>query len=391
MPARAIVLLVVAAALAGCADPVDSGPRGLLPVPGASAPATTTDALWTELRITASLGARAALAVSADGDLLLVSPSGLARSSDEGVTWTTTPVGRERTSYTNRGGEPWVDRGVLNEAWYPHGRLESDRPILAAGATARDVLVFAVGTYGTLVERLPLTSAMGEADARVYLTTGGLVDDVVGYAGPRLASFDVPERPVLAGTVRYRTLVYVPSDREVWRAAWRGPENGPEPVAIRMVTPALGYLLFADGTLLETSDGLATWQTAGSLPPGVARDARAIAPVGATGLVVVGRRGLVLVSSDRGRTWRRGSCPEDLDLTRVIAAPPRVWAVGRAGAVAASADNGCTFERVSLPIGRSLDSLIVYHGRAWILAGDRAFISPSAPEARHSDEGGPNG
>ncbi len=102
-----------------------------------------------------------------------------------------------------------------------------------------------------------------------------------------------------------------------WRAVWRGPENGPEPRAVRMLDRSLGLLLLADGTLYETSDGLLTWQIAGYLPPEVARFARAMAPLGETGLVVVGDHGLALYSNDRGRSWHKGSCPGDVELAAV--------------------------------------------------------------------------
>ncbi len=380
-----VLALAAAITAAGCSRPVE--PRGEveLGIVADVAPAArmspdeagSDDRPWTKLDVPGELGEGAVLVGGADRSLLVVSETSLARSRDDGRTWEVTPSARRTTRYTNKGGAPWVDAATIREPWYPHGRLESTRPVVAAGATANRVLLFSRGTSSTSVVAVPLSAAFGAADERVFLSAGGQISDGISYTGPSMASFEVPARPVLVGYVRHRTVVYVPdSGGAEWRLVWRGTEYGPQPLAVRMVTPELGYLLLADGTLYETSDGLGTWQLAGFLPPKVARRARAIAPVGETGLVVVGERGLAVTSTDRGRTWRLGECPEDVDLTAVAASGARVWAVGAAGAVVESDDFGSHYRRVALPVGRSLSGVLARDGRAWILAGRELYVSP---------------
>lgn len=379
-----LLLLTATASAAACGGSarVDEPAELALAAPATPAvePAHTTpaDDVWTRLDVPVELAAGAALTGDPKGGLLLVTPDRIARSADDGRTWEVTPTGRERAFYTTKGGEPWVGPKELADPYYLHGPVDAERETIEAGAGPNRVLTFAVGTHSATVASLPTSAAMGERVERVYLTSGGAIADGISFRGPKLATFDVPARPVLVGTIGSRTTVFLEGDADdEWRAAWRGPEDGPAALAVRMVTADLGYLLLADGTLYETSDGLKTWQVAGTLPPELARRARALTPVGLTGLVVVGSRGLALASTDRGRSWRRSECPDDVDLTAVAAAPDgRVWAVGRAGAVVASFDAGGHFRRVMIPIGRRLTRVVVHDGRAYILAGTALYVSP---------------
>lgn len=63
-------------------------------------------------------------------------------------------------------------------------------------------------------------------------------------------------------------------------------------------------------------------------------------------LVVVGERGIVLLSDDNGTTWRQARVPVSITLTRVRFAGSLVgWAVGHYGTVLHTADGGETWER----------------------------------------------
>lgn len=64
-------------------------------------------------------------------------------------------------------------------------------------------------------------------------------------------------------------------------------------------------------------------------------------------LVAVGERGIVLLSDDRGATWRQVSVPVSVTLTAVqFADPQHGYAAGHGGAVLATADGGETWVRV---------------------------------------------
>lgn len=63
-------------------------------------------------------------------------------------------------------------------------------------------------------------------------------------------------------------------------------------------------------------------------------------------LVVVGERGIVLLSDDNGQTWRQARVPVSITLTRVrFASSIMGWAVGHYGTVLHTADGGETWER----------------------------------------------
>jgi photosystem II stability/assembly factor-like uncharacterized protein len=63
-------------------------------------------------------------------------------------------------------------------------------------------------------------------------------------------------------------------------------------------------------------------------------------------LVAVGQRGHVVFSDDRGASWSQAAVPVRTDLTAVaFATPERGWAVGHGGVVLATSDGGRTWAR----------------------------------------------
>jgi photosystem II stability/assembly factor-like uncharacterized protein len=61
-------------------------------------------------------------------------------------------------------------------------------------------------------------------------------------------------------------------------------------------------------------------------------------------LVSVGERGVVLVSQDKGKSWRQGKVPVSVSLTRVSFVNDQAgWAIGHGGVVLATSDGGDTW------------------------------------------------
>jgi photosystem II stability/assembly factor-like uncharacterized protein len=63
-------------------------------------------------------------------------------------------------------------------------------------------------------------------------------------------------------------------------------------------------------------------------------------------LVAVGERGIVILSDDKGKTWRQAKVPTSVELTAVeFPTPQQGWAVGHAGVVLHTEDGGETWIR----------------------------------------------
>jgi photosystem II stability/assembly factor-like uncharacterized protein len=85
--------------------------------------------------------------------------------------------------------------------------------------------------------------------------------------------------------------------------------------------------------------------------------------------VAVGRRGLVLVSTDGGSTWQQAKVPVSTDLLSAAFPDDRNgWAVGHGGVVLHTRDGGLTWERQL--DGRALPELMVRQYKAAADAGD---------------------
>ncbi|WP_321812250.1 MULTISPECIES: WD40/YVTN/BNR-like repeat-containing protein [unclassified Burkholderia] len=81
----------------------------------------------------------------------------------------------------------------------------------------------------------------------------------------------------------------------------------------------------------------------------------AVAPAGASRMVAVGERGIVLVSDDAGRQWRQAKVPVSVTLTSVQFVDARQgWAAGHSGVVLHTGDGGNTWTR-------QLDGVSVAH------------------------------
>lgn len=80
-------------------------------------------------------------------------------------------------------------------------------------------------------------------------------------------------------------------------------------------------------------------------------------------LIAVGLRGLVIISDDRGHTWRQAAVPAQSDLVSVsFVTPSRGWAVGHEGVILKSEDGGDTWAK-QLDGRISLAKLAAYYQR----------------------------
>lgn len=90
-----------------------------------------------------------------------------------------------------------------------------------------------------------------------------------------------------------------------------------------------------------------------------------------TRLVAAGQRGHILVSDDRGGSWRQASVPVSVDLTAITFATPLLgWAVGHDGVILHTRDGGASWLRQ-------------YDGRDAAKTDDRPLLAVHFSDARH--------
>lgn len=109
--------------------------------------------------------------------------------------------------------------------------------------------------------------------------------------------------------------------------------------------------------------------------------------VAGNSLVAVGRRGVIIVSEDAGKTWTQSVVPVGVDLTAVsFPTAKKGWAVGHAGVVISSEDGGKTWSKIL--DGRKVVTLVndYYEKRA---QGGDAAAEKVMPDVKRLVEDGP--
>lgn len=85
---------------------------------------------------------------------------------------------------------------------------------------------------------------------------------------------------------------------------------------------------------------------------------------------IAGNMGMVLVSDDKGATWRMSHPQEDLSWNGVaVSKGKNVWLVGEAGKVQRSADNGGTWQSVAVPTDASLNAIAFSDANHGVIVG----------------------
>jgi hypothetical protein len=151
--------------------------------------------------------------------------------------------------------------------------------------------------------------------------------DAQGRAGAAAADAAPPK------TALKETVALSPLSRQVAKAA---------SLEITSPDPSVRWRIGGTGSIEYTTNGGAIWET---VPTGVSADLTAGASPSRLVCWLVGRIGIVLVSTD-GRTWRRVSFPETTDLVAVQAADSQTATVTAAdGRTFRTSDGGVTWTR----------------------------------------------
>ena len=112
----------------------------------------------------------------------------------------------------------------------------------------------------------------------------------------------------------------------------------------------------------------------------------AVAPAGPQRLVAAGERGRMLVSADRGASWKQSTVPVSTDIVAVsFPTEQQGWAVGHGGVVLHSADGGQTWQRQL--DGRQIAALLLAYYEQHMPATDPALSRAFDEARRYAEEG----
>ncbi|WP_258398456.1 WD40/YVTN/BNR-like repeat-containing protein [Herbaspirillum rubrisubalbicans] len=112
----------------------------------------------------------------------------------------------------------------------------------------------------------------------------------------------------------------------------------------------------------------------------------AVAPAGEQRLVAAGERGRMLVSTDRGASWKQSSVPVSTDLVAIsFPTDQQGWAVGHGGVILHSADGGQTWQRQL--DGRQIAAMSLAYYEKRMPTTDPALSRAFDEAKRYAEEG----
>lgn len=139
------------------------------------------------------------------------------------------------------------------------------------------------------------------------------------------------------------------------------------PAAVGFSDESHGWFSDQCGSIFETHDAGAWWSKIEGRPPidygHIARFAF-LSP--AIGVALPMEKGSVLITSDRGRTWRTVALPVALEPRTLEAVEGHFWVCGRLGEVLRSADGGQSWRVLASPLTQGCSALsFVDHQTGW--------------------------
>lgn len=172
--------------------------------------------------------------------------------------------------------------------------------------------------------------------------------------------------------VGHDTVILTSGDRGLtWTAQYFDPERQQAAMDVRFFSPTDGIVIGAYGLLLETSDGGKTWED------GAAGDEEwhlnSMASLGDGRLVIAGEAGYSYASDDGGATWQALEMPYPGSMFGIIANGDCLLAFGLRGHVQESCDGGSSWLELDTPTQQSLSAGAWFNGEL-LLAGNGGVV-----------------
>ena len=205
------------------------------------------------------------------------------------------------------------------------------------------------------------------------------------------------KRVIVDALLEKRAALLATNDNgKTWTKLWQHwqQEKGERIVDIEFIGQE-GWMLFRDRRILKTKNGGRDWEEFSS----VLSKANVVSINFASSRVgfAVGEGGLILRSSDGGKSWQKQASNTKSFLYNVVSDDENtVWAVGENGTVLETTDGGVNWEHSNVGWERSavdtdsmheqgyfrniaikhLSNIAVKNGRAWIIIDKTIYISP---------------
>ncbi len=141
---------------------------------------------------------------------------------------------------------------------------------------------------------------------------------------------------------------------------------------VTFLTPSVGYIVGAHGTILRTVDAGTTWDT---LASGEYLNLKSVSFASGTFGKVCGAGGTVLTTTDGGQTWKHDSTGVRQDLRSIAAVDSSTWiVVGQGGVLLRTVDAGNTWDKFSTGTTDALNCVDFPSGSFGVVVGSSSSI-----------------
>jgi len=236
-----------------------------------------------------------------------------------------------------------------------------------------------VGAISTLISKLPLWARIAVSAAALLIVA------LISYAVWHWRLTQTPTEAQKQPAGIFNAPASPPANQP------RGqPAAGKTKPVVPTGPPISGWAVSANGTVLHTENGGATWQQQSS---NAGFSAKSVTFITAQVGWMVGSRGKILHTQDSGRTWQPQTSSTTSDLNFVTAISPQsAWAVGQSGTILHTEDAGLTWQPQKSHAKGDLGSItLVTPQSAWAVGGPPPWTRGDPPiesTILHTEDGG---
>jgi photosystem II stability/assembly factor-like uncharacterized protein len=320
------------------------------------------------------------IAFGSGGSVVIAGQGALLLSLDGGQTWRALSGGKGSNRYTNDGGRTWQETRAENNS--NSSRISSSSLCSVESAVflpSGRLYLSTMCDHSTALWSIPSEEVSGAWHVR------GFAPSIEQYERNANGNYYSPGRNLVTAGERVLVDAILPDGScllttndqgGTWHEFWCDPVAVPI-VSLDFVDDKQGWMLQANGKLLQTGDGGRTWLPTATIPGEAAGHVFSLEFINSTIGFVVGEKGLILSTKDGGRSWQQQVSETKNSLYRVAAASEKkAWAVGEKGTVLETSDGGTNWREVVLNLNEDIDTMSVSQGTAWFVVGNHYYRLP---------------
>ncbi len=262
----------------------------------------------------------------------------------------------ERFWLTSDGGNTWTEHSVRGEE-------------IAAQGGANNLVRSAM----TSPRHIYVLGQLEEAGSGILISLdGGKTWKIDQYPNSSLNGIDaVGDQIWVVGTINNVAAVLHSQDQKAWKQVWKG-SNHQHLTDVDFIDANTGWAVGANGLILHTTDGGRTWYTQ-QAPRNENLESVAFADTKIG--YIVGQGGVILHTADGGDTWSRQDSGIQLNLSNVVAVGLNTaWAVGQKGAVLYTKDGGQHWRRQGIGTEADIYAITINVNEVWIPTCDGIIV-----------------